>query len=265
MQFNYYPGCTLSTKAKELDLYARQAAEVLGFPLVELEDWQCCGAVYPMSQDAIGERLTSVRALAQAEQKGGTLVTLCSACYHVIKRVNEDIRTKPELTQKVNTYLQAENIHYTGGTNVVHYLEVLHDTIGFTALAQKVVKPLNRKIGAYYGCLLLRPNSIMQFDDPENPTIMEDFIRALGGEPVVFEERNECCGGYVELTQPALARQRVEQIISDAQREGATELITACPLCRYNLEANATVSTLPVFYFTELLAEALGIKEVQNG
>ena len=39
MIYNYYPGCTLSTKAKQLDMAARRCAEVLGFPLVELPEF----------------------------------------------------------------------------------------------------------------------------------------------------------------------------------------------------------------------------------
>ncbi|MEG2343178.1 MAG: heterodisulfide reductase-related iron-sulfur binding cluster, partial [Acidaminococcaceae bacterium] len=106
MIYNYYPGCTLSTKAKELDLYARRAAERLGFPLVELPEWQCCGAVYPLAQDEIATRLAAVRALAAASANGGTLVTLCSACHHVLKRVNHDMATNVELRNKINAYLR---------------------------------------------------------------------------------------------------------------------------------------------------------------
>ena len=51
---------------------------------------------------------------------------------------------------------------YEGETNVLHYLEVLRDRVGFDELKKKVVKPLTgRKIGAYYGCLLLRPSSVL--------------------------------------------------------------------------------------------------------
>ena len=45
----------------------------------------------------------------------------------------------------------------------------------------------------------------------------------------------------------------------DAAKNGADTVITACPLCLYNLQKNGG-SELPVVYFTELLAEALGVK-----
>ena len=145
---------------------------------------------------------------------------------------------------------------------MLHYLEVLRDRVGFDTLKTKVVKPLTgRKIGAYYGCLLLRPSRELGFDDPENPKILEDFIRALGAEPVIYALRNECCGGYMTLNDKELAQKRSNAVVASALEQQADCMITACPLCRYNLVANATENQIPVYYFTELLAEALGVKE----
>ena len=265
MIYNYYPGCTLSTKAKQLDMAARRAAEVLGFPLAELPDWQCCGAVYPMAPDAVAERLSAVRALAAARDNGGVLVTLCSACYHVIKRVNYDMATNAGLRSKVNAYLQLAE-PYAGETKVLHYLEVLRDEIGWEKLAQLVSHPLKgRKVGAYYGCMLLRPGTVLALDDPESPTLLESFIKALGATPVVYSMRNECCGGYMALEDKGQCELLVSEIKNNAQSCGAEELITACPLCSYNLTANGAEGSLPVFYFTELLAEALGLEVSEGG
>ncbi len=260
MTYSYFPGCTLKTKGKELDIWGRASADALGLRLEELPDWQCCGAVYPMAKDEIATRLSSVRALMAAKEKGQDLVTLCSACHHVIKRVNNDLRTDETIRDKVARYLGLET-PYAGETNVLHYLEVLRDRVGFDTLKEKVVNPLTgRKIGAYYGCMLLRPSKEMGFDDPENPTILEDFIRAIGAEPVVYARRNACCGGYCTLKDRNYAGKQADAIMTNARACGAQELITACPLCLYNLKENAT-DGLPVSYFTELLAEALGVKE----
>ncbi len=260
MIYSYFPGCTLKTKGKDLDKFARAAAAALAFELEELPQWQCCGAVYPMAKDEIATRLSSVRALAAAKEQNRELITLCSACHHVIKRVNLDVQKDSDIQDKVNRYLQLET-PYKGETNVLHYLEVLRDRIGFDKLKEKVVKPLTGvKIGAYYGCLLLRPGKEMGFDNPENPTIIEDFIRAIGAEPVIYARRNECCGGYCTLENKAFAQKQVNAIMDNAKAHGAEMLVTACPLCMYNLKENAT-DGLEVKYFTELLAEALGVKE----
>ena len=260
MKFQYFPGCTLKTKGVRLDMCAQKAAKALGFTLEEVENWQCCGAVYPMARDEIATRLSSVRALNAAKEKGEPLVTLCSACHHVIKRVNGDMQRDADIRTKVNNYLNLDT-PYTGETEVLHYLEVLRDKIGWEKVQAAVTKPLTgKKIGAYYGCLLLRPSREMGFDDPENPTILEDFIRAIGAEPVYYALRNECCGGYTTLENKQYAQKQAQKIVDDAKTAGADCLITACPLCMYNLSQN-TDGSLPVRYFTELLAQALGVEE----
>ncbi len=258
MKYSYYPGCTLRNKAKDLDHYARACAEKLGFTLEELSDWQCCGGVYPLGSDEIATKLSSVRALNDAYQAGQDLVAVCSACYHVLKRVNDDMANVADIQDRANAYMGLEE-PYTGQAKVLHYLEVLRDKVGFDTLKKQVVKPLTgRKIGAYYGCLLLRPSDVMAFDDPEDPTIMEDFIRALGAEPVVYPYRNECCGGYISIKEKPLADTLCDKIVTSAAGFEADCLVTACPLCKYNLNRSGK---LPVVYFTELLAEALGVKE----
>jgi len=264
MDFSYYPGCTLKTKAKDLDRYARRAAASLGIHLTELPAWQCCGAVYPQASDEIAARLSAVRALAGAKALGQELVTLCSACHHVLKRVNLDMACDETIRARANSYLQLD-VPYGGETSVIHYLELLRDKIGFDAVRAKVVKPLaGRKIAAYYGCLLLRPGKEMQMDNPENPTILEDFIRALGGEPVLYPLRNECCGAYITMENKALAVKRSSAVMESAVGAGAAAIVTACPLCLYNLCRNSDGPRLPVCYFTELLAEALGVKREEE-
>ena len=260
MKYSYYPGCTLRTKAKDLDAYARASAKALGFELEEIENWQCCGGVYPLGSDEIATKLSSVRALNEAKEKGQDLVTLCSACHHVIKRVNDDMRNVEDIRTRANNYMQLDE-PYAGETNVLHYLEVLRDRVGFDELKKKVVNPLKgRKIGAYYGCLLLRPSTVLAFDDPENPQIIEDFIRAIGAEQVIYPYRNESCGGYISLKEKEMSGRMSCNIVDSAAGAGAEMLITACPLCMYNLNKSGS-GKIPVYYFTELLAEALGVKE----
>lgn len=260
MKYSYFPGCTLKTQGAALDRAGRAAAEKLGFTLCELPQWQCCGAVYPQASDEIATRLASIRALAAAQEAGQPLVSLCAACHHVLKRVNGDMLHNEDIRAKANQYLQLPT-PYTGQTRVLHYLEVLRDELGWDKVAAAVTKPLTgKKIGAYYGCMLLRPSRELQFDDPENPRMLEDLIRALGAEPVIYAQRNECCGGYMAVENRDYAAKQAQKIIDNAAAQGAECLITACPLCSYNLLHN-TDQRVPVVYFTELLAEALGCGE----
>jgi len=259
MSYLYYPGCTLRTKAKELDVYARKSMEALGIDAAEVGEWQCCGAVYPLARDEIATKLAAIRVMAEARNENKAVLTLCSACHHVMKRVNDDIRNDEEIRTKANKYLELET-PYTGETQVTHFLEMLRDKVGFEELKKHVKNPLTgRKIGAYYGCMLLRPSAVMSFDDPENPVVLEDFIRALGAEPAVFSNRNECCGSYAALEDKEMVKQLSCSVMESAKEKGAESLLTACPLCRYNLTQSGGAG-VPVYYFTELLAEALGVK-----
>jgi heterodisulfide reductase subunit B2 len=235
------------------------AAAALGIELVELEEWQCCGAVYPLYEDELISLLSPVRTLAAA--KGEPLVSLCAACHHVLKRAQELMQRSEDARNKVTDFLEVD---YSGEGRVLHFLEVLRDDLGFDKLAEMIKKPLEgRKVAAYYGCLLLRPSKVMQFDDPENPTIMEDLLKALGADVVKSPYRTECCGAYLSVTEEGVARDTVDRILDSARRAGAEALITACPLCRYNLEncaADDGKEPIKVYYFSELLAEAMGLQ-----
>ncbi len=260
MKVSYFPGCTLKNKAKVLDDYARACAELLGVTLEEPETWQCCGGVFTTAKSEVATKLSSVRLLKDAADNNQPLVTVCSACHNVVKQTNHAMQTDEEFANKVNAYM-GEDGGYHGEATVYHYLELLRDVIGYDTLKEKVVNALKgKKIACYYGCLLLRPSSVMAMDDPENPTIMEDLVKALGAISVVFSNRNECCGGYVSAENPALASKKSNAVVDNAKAMGADMIITACPLCRYNLMKNG--ADIPVVYFTELLAEALGVKEV---
>lgn len=266
MKVSYFPGCTLRTKAKELDHYARECARVLGFELCEIDNWQCCGGVYSTAKDEIASKLPSVRALVAARDAGQPLLTVCSACYNVIKQVNHDMQTDPVFADRVNRYMAQDkepSTPYHGETEVYHILEYIRDVVGFDKVKAAVKNPLTgRKIAAYYGCMLLRPGKVLKFDDVENPTVMEELLRALGAEPVIYAERNECCGGYVMLEDADSAKSKSGKVSQSAAAHGAEAMITACPLCRYNLVKSG--SPVPVIYFTELMAEAFGIKEVAH-
>lgn len=258
MKVSYFPGCTLKTKAKALDISARRSAEALGITFEELPEWQCCGGVFTTATDEVATKLAAVRALASAGKKGQVLVSVCAACHNVLKQTNEAMKNDGAFAAKVNAYLPPEE-RYDGSTRVLHYLELLRDEVGFDAIREKAGNTLaGKKIGAYYGCLLLRPGRVMTTDDPENPKLLEDFIKALGAEPVIYPYRNECCGGYTVLENGGKgAAEKSGEILRSAGTAGAEMLVTACPLCRYNLEKHS--DRLPVLYFTELLAKALGV------
>lgn len=266
MRIPYFPGCTLHSKAQSFDASARAAARALGIEMDELPEWTCCGATFSMSADSVMGLVAPTRILASAKE-AGKLLTLCSFCYNTLKRTNRVIATDAERRRKVTTFIEED---YQGTVQTVHLLEVLRDDIGFDALAKRVTKPLRGlKVAPYYGCLLLRPADEMGFDDPERPTIFEGFLASLGCEVVDYPHKTECCGSFVAVSSPDAARECSARILEVAAKQGAEMVVVSCPLCQYNLDqaqrvvqAGPTRQTrVPVLYFSQLLAIALGCDE----
>lgn len=286
----YYPGCTLYEKARHLDRTVRESAKVLGIELIELSSWTCCGAAFPLASDNKMGLLAPTRILATAakedpnqeiahdsagevvpesdlelgvEKPDVNLTTLCAFCYNVLKRTNKLLSEDEYKLRKVNEFLE-EN--YQLNVKVKHFLEILRDDYGFDNLASKIKQPLkDLKVAPYYGCQLLRPYKEIQLDDPEQPTIMGDFIASLGSENIDFPFKNECCGSYQILDYEDVALELSYKILNNAVQHGADALALSCPVCYYNLDKNQReiksryrgFKTIPIFYFSELLALAL--------
>lgn len=199
MKVSYFPGCTLRTKAKELDRCARACAEILGFELCEIENWQCCGGVYVSAKDEIATKLAAVRALAAARDAGRPLVTVCSACHNVIKQTNHAMRTDEDFAKKVNLYLSQDKnppAPYHGETEVLHYLELVTRGSGFEKIHAAVKNPLNgKRVAAYYGCMLLRPAKVIEFDDPENPQLIENSLPHSEPNPAFSRKETNAAAG----------------------------------------------------------------------
>lgn len=266
MKMPYYPGCTLSSKAKALDNSTRGSMAVLGIELTELPRWTCCGTTFPLAQDNYMGMVAAARILASTAGEGGReLVTICSFCYNVLKRVNHIIRYNSEARQKLNAYLEED---YDGEVSLVHPLEICKNHLGFDVISGMVRRRLTGlKVACYYGCMLVRPASEMEFDAPDNPNIMEGLVAALGAEAVNFPQRIACCGSYQVLRDNALVMARVRDIIGNAAMSGAEVVVTSCPLCQFNLDwtqdkilsENSGYRKIPVIYFTQLLGLALDL------
>ena len=267
MSLAYYPGCTLKTKARNLEEPAVASMEALGFKLDEVPGWNCCGAVYSLADDDLIHQVAPVRNLIRVKKQGKTeLVTLCAFCLNSLKRANLLMREDVEKRDTLNDFID-EGIDYGGEVKVVHLLEVLRDDIGWEALSQKVKLPLQGlKAAPYYGCTLLRPREIA-IDNVEDPAILRDFLKALGAGPVDFPESTRCCGSYQVVSSPGDIAEYARPILNSALSHGAEALVLTCPLCDYNLDRGqkelikkgSGFKEMPLFYFTQLLALALGL------
>ncbi len=265
MNYLYFPGCTLYTKAKNFDQTARNCSLLLGFELVELPNWTCCGATFPLATDNLMALLPPARILARAKEQGEILTTLCAICFNVIKRTNHLLQRDGEKREKINQFME---MNYQGDLKVLHYLEILKQEIGFSTLKEKVKKPLNGiQAAPYYGCMLLRPFEEMGFDDKERPTLFEEFLESLGAKPIDFPYKIECCGSFQSVGSPEVATECAYRILTSAMKQGAEVVVSTCPLCTFNLDQKQSdilkthldFKTIPVLYFTQLLGVAMGL------
>jgi heterodisulfide reductase subunit B len=265
MDYLYFPGCTLYTKAKNFDQTARDCSLLLGFQLKELPNWTCCGATFPLATDNIMALLPPSRILARAREEGTTLTTLCSVCFNVIKRTNRLIRNDGDKRDTINNFMET---NYQGDLRVLHYLEILKQDVGFPRIQEKMKKPLTGlKAAPYYGCMLLRPFEEMEFDDKEKPTLFEGFLEAMGAEAIDFPYKIECCGSFQSVGSPEVATECGYKILGSAVKNGAEVVVSTCPLCTFNIDHKQAdikqkyldFKPIPVLYFTQLLGIAMGL------
>ncbi len=269
MKVSYYPGCTLKTKARNLDETITGSLDKLGIDYFELDRWNCCGAVFPLQDDDLVHLIAPVRNLIRAKERGSdVLMTVCSLCYNALARANLVMREDEEKRSTLNTFMEEEP-DYNGEVEVLHLLSFLRDKVGWDKIREQVKTPLTGlKAAPYYGCLLQRPREIA-IDTADTPEIFEEYLAALGAESVDFPAAHECCGSYQIVTHPDVAIECSASIIESASSKEADILVSSCPLCEYNLGLRQKDilakypdrKPVPSVYFTQLLAVALGVTE----
>lgn len=263
--YSYYPGCSAEATASPLGLSVAPVAKKLDMELAELEDWNCCGSTPYWSVDKLEAAAMATRNLALAEKRGFDLVTPCSNCFVILNSTNDYLKELPDFKEKVDKALAAAKLKYSGGVRVRHLAEVLYTDITPDGIAAKVTKPLKGlKVGAYYGCQLVRPDG---FDNPESPHSLDEIITSLGADAVNWEMKARCCGSSLVMPEQEVALGLVNKLLKNATGNGAQCLITPCPLCQINLDAYQSVVNsqfktnynIPVLFVTQLMGVAMGI------
>ncbi len=263
MQVSYYPGCDLYTKAKVFNNSIKAVFNAVNIELKELTNWYCCGTTFTLARDNKMSLIAPLRILAKAQKENGALLVPCSICYNTLKRANYIFRNDPETMEIINEHLGEE---YNGEEKIIHPFEFIREHK--EEFKSGVKKSLgNLKLGCYYGCYLLRPNDEIGFDDPESPTIMEEFVQLMGAQPINFPLKVECCGSYLIVNSPEAALEASYKILKNARERGAEAIITSCPVCHYNLDnfqskiakIHSDHQFIPVFYFSQIMAMAFGL------
>lgn len=272
MKYAYYPGCSLNSTGLEYNMSTKAVAKSLGVELVEIPEWNCCGASSAHLTDHLLALALPARNLALAEKDGLDVAIPCAACFARFKATEKAVRDSDKTQKTISEIIEMD---YQAKNTTLSILDVFANKVGAQAVSALVSKKLSGlKAACYYGCLLVRPNKITEFDDPENPISMDNLMTAIGGETVNWSYKTECCGASHAVINPNVGRQMLRDIYRDAKLNGANCIITACPLCMSNLDmrqqevasfAGDAAYDLPVFYFTELMGLALGYQPKELG
>ena len=259
MKVAYYPGCSLHGTAKEYDQSVRAVSRALGIELKEVDDWSCCGATSAHSTNFKLSIALPARNLVAAEKDALDVMVPCAACFNRFKTAEHHLKADKQLKGEVEEIIGGK---YHGGIAIRNPLDIIFKDIGLDALEGKVIKPLKGlKPVSYYGCLLLRPPEICEFDDYENPVILDKILNTLGADARLWSYKTDCCGGSLTISRTDIVTKMVGKIMTMAREAGANCVVTACPVCMANLDMRAGDNVrLPVFYFTELIALALGLQ-----
>lgn len=271
MRIAYYPGCSLDTTGVEFRLSTAYCANQLDLDLWEVPAWNCCGASSAHSTDQLLSLALPARNLAIAEKEGLDVAVPCAACYSRFKTVEAEVRQDEKVQQDVARVIDMD---YRATNNTRSLLEVFVDQVGLDKIEAAVKKPLSGlKVACYYGCYLVRPPKLGHFDRAEDPESMDQLIAKLGGTPVEWPHKTECCGAGMITLSPEDGLPLTYEILRAAQLCGADCLATACPMCLMNLDLHQESVNkkykadfnLPVFYFTELMALTFGAEPKEIG
>ena len=263
MNYSYYPGCSLHSTGIEYGLSTRAVFEHLGLGLNELDDWNCCGASSAHTLHPTLAVALPARTLSQAQAFDRDLVIPCAACYNRLKGADHALRTDAGIRSQMESML---GFQYAGSVAVRSVLSVLAEDVGVKRISEETSHPLyGLKVVTYYGCLLLRPPEITQFDDPDDPQVMGSLMRAIGVEVMPWSHATDCCGGSLSLSRSDVVQNLVGKLTERAREAGADAIVTACPLCQVNIEMRQmSAPKMPTFYFTELLGLAFGLPEADK-
>jgi len=273
-KYGFFPGCVAKESCKELFNSTMLLADKLGIELIELTAASCCGASVVNDTNRDIARVLNARTYAQAEALGlDDVITICSTCTGHMRAANKELLESETRMDQANAILGKFGAKYGGDVMVRHLLWLLIDDIGLDALRAMVVRPLNGlRVAPFYGCHIIRPESVNGWESARNPHSLEDVIEAIGGEAIDYAGKTRCCGFHIQLEKDGTATSMVGQNMRIAKDKGAEVVLTPCPLCHLALDGYQADSAarwgrtdLPTFHLPQLVAFALGISAEKLG
>jgi heterodisulfide reductase subunit B len=271
MRYAYYPGCSAESTARDMHQSTLAVAAALGIEMIEPKGWTCCGATAGHQTDRVLAAALPAANLVKIKDMGLDCVVNCAACYNRMKVANHEIATESEIRSNVSDAIGRD---YDGSVKIRHFIEVLIEDIGLEKISSAIKQPLKGlKVACYYGCLLVRPPKVVNFDDPENPKSLDKLVKAMGGEPIEWPYKVECCGGGLSLSRTDVVVNLTDSILGMAKSSGADCIAVSCPMCQVNLDLRqqdikketGRDYKIPVVYITQLLGLGLGISSKKLG
>ncbi len=266
----FYPGCSLEGTAREYAESVEAIAHAFGFELQQVPDWNCCGATAAHNLNKVLSLALPARILALAEKAGmKEILVPCAACSNRLLVTQHELFENPGLKKEVE---EAMEMPLNEPIRILNVIQFIQEHI-LPELPEKVKYSFGKKAACYYGCLLVRPYDVLQFDRLEDPQSMDEVMKALGAKTIDWPFKTECCGAGLSVSRTDLVGKLSGKIVKEAEDRGAEAIIVACPMCHANLDMRRSAidkflgkkSKIPVLYITQAIALAIGLTEKDAG
>ncbi|MDH5457844.1 MAG: CoB--CoM heterodisulfide reductase iron-sulfur subunit B family protein [Nitrospinota bacterium] len=275
MKFALFTGCVAKGATRELMLATIKSAEALGIDFVEMKSAACCGAGVVSEKNPVLTDAINARTFALAEEQGLDLITICSTCQGNLKKSECHIDSDAEYKDKINHVLKDGGHQYEGGKiKIKHFSNILATPEGKALLKSKIKRPLTGlKTAGFYGCYVLRPSELSEYEDPDNPKELEELFEILGATPVYYPSRIKCCGFPIIMMNKEASHAMAGNALAEAVEEGADCVVTGCPLCHLSLDSyqpeipllQKKHYSIPILHLPQLVALALGFSPDEIG
>ncbi len=266
----FYPGCSLEATAREYAESVEAMAKAFGFELQQVPDWNCCGATAAHNLNKVLSLALPARILALAEKNGmKEILVPCAACSNRLLVTQHELFENAELKKQVEETME---MPLSAPIRILNVIQFIQEHI-LPELPEKIKHSFGKKVACYYGCLLVRPHDVLQFDRLEDPQSMDDAMRAIGAETIDWPFKTECCGAGLSVSRTDLVGKLSGKIVKEAEDRGAEAIIVACPMCHANLDMRRSAidkfldkkSKIPVLYITQAIALSIGLSEKEAG
>jgi heterodisulfide reductase subunit B len=270
MKIGIYPGCSLEGSARDYNESVFALAKAFDIEPVQIPDWNCCGATAAHNLNKELSLALPARILALAEKHGvDEILVPCAACYSRLVVTKHELQKHPELKNRICEVIEMD---YKGTSKIINVIEWIDKYI-IPKLEEKVKKPFNYKVACYYGCLLVRPNKVLNYDRVEDPQTMDVVMSKIGATAIDFAFKTECCGAGLSISCTDIVSKLSGKIIEDAEHRGADAIIVACPMCHSNLDMRRPdinkywnkEFNIPVIFVTQAIGLAVGLTPAQVG